>query len=1576
MKKRFKKWMPLVLSLLLVITTGTSIRANDDGTLAEMTPMDDVSVVQTLMNDDEIEEEPIAVASDRSEPVDIIVELEARPILDYENEISQVGSIGDFSETKQAQDIEADLIQSHETIVEKIAETIQKDVEVESNFTRVMNGFSLKASLDDLALIKDIEGVKSAFVSQTYQIPEPQMVDSNRTIGADTIWTQSHYKGENIVVAVLDTGLDTGHPAFAVAPTQSRVNKQRIQSVLNNKKLKASANTPGLTADHVYINAKVPFVYDYADKDSIVDPSAHNYGKLAHGTHVAGTVAGKDNADFRGVAPEAQLMIFKVFSDNGGGASDVSLVSALEDCVYLGVDVINMSLGSDAGYMHDAYKPTNDMYNRIRDNGIVLDVAAGNAMSSSEKNLYGNDLTLASDPDHGIVGSPSTYASPISVASVNNTKYRPGDKTIDPTQVTLSSFSSIGTTPNISIKPEISAPGAWIRSAMPRLNGQNYDEMSGTSMATPHVAGASALMKQYLNDKFGALTNIQKMELTNNLLMSTAHPIVQKDGAPQPVRKQGSGMMDINAAVKTPVYLSVDPKQTHDGSNRPKIELGDDQQKTGNYTLKFKITNIGNKTETYQITEKVSVPVIKRSMMEDHREYAFMTDDNRTADMNRSGPTSVTVKPNETKDISITVQLTQTEKNRLNQEFENGTYVEGFIQLSHASNPQVSIPFLAFYGDWERAPIFDHAAEYEMGVRASNYAHRYLSEKMTMGGNIFDRRLVHTNPSRFVLSPNGDGLYDKLTGINLGQLRNVEKMTMQITNKQTKQLVMREERPNIRKTFYNNNYGKQVPNILFWPFSTFTGLDQQKNPLPEGRYEIKISADLGYRPGVDQEIVHIVHIDTTKPVVPQDKIKFTEKNGKVMLHVESSDNTFLTQTALYPIYNGEVQVNRPLKKQYTPYDLVSRHAFDVDVTNLKGQEVMISAVDAGMLETNYKTTVPGTPSPRLKVDEFKIKVGEQVQLEPENFKWKEPTFESEEATIADVNDKGLVTGIEPGATFIVIKDKNDIDLVALIEVFKEEELEIQMKEGEKRQLTPYKLDGKLTFDSDAPHIVSARDTGEIEAHQKGKANILVQNAYEKVTYSVEVVDQPKYKPTLSFEQSRYEINSGDVITPRLIISNNDPNNPQVVTRLLTSNEEHVSVAGLKFTGEHAGEAAVIAELKNGARAVTKVKVGGLDTKKLDILISQASNLVAEDYTKTSMTSVTTVLGEAKALRKQKGADQSQIDAMTEKLKKALDSLVAVIKNLPKTMEVEVGSTFKLSPKPAQGKWVWDDSYLEGTLQNNDQDMLFKGIKEGQTDVRYRTKDGEEQTVTVTVKAKPKPVEIDPIVPEKPKDPVDPVVPEKPKDPVDPVVPEKPKDPVDPVVPEKPKDPVDPVVPEKPKDPVDPVVPEKPKDPVDPVVPEKPKDPVDPVVPEKPKDPVDPVVPVPEKPKDPVDPVVPEKPKDPVDPVVPEKPKDPVDPIVPEKPKDPVIPEKPKKPIDGGAKPIINKPVIKQPIVAPKEPVTTHPEQVVDQKPVIQFSGVASEALPKTGVSHQYRGFTLLGIGIMLRVINDKKNRLK
>ena len=79
------------------------------------------------------------------------------------------------------------------------------------------------------------------------------------------------------------------------------------------------------------------FAYDYADEDDDVTDTQ------GHGTHVAGTVAANGES-FVGVAPDAQLAIMKVFPDEGG-ALDSDIIAALEDCVILGVDTVNMSLG-------------------------------------------------------------------------------------------------------------------------------------------------------------------------------------------------------------------------------------------------------------------------------------------------------------------------------------------------------------------------------------------------------------------------------------------------------------------------------------------------------------------------------------------------------------------------------------------------------------------------------------------------------------------------------------------------------------------------------------------------------------------------------------------------------------------------------------------------------------------------------------------------------------------------------------------------------------------------------------------------------------------------------------------------------------------------------------------------------------------------------------------------------------------------------------------------------------------------------------------------------------------------------
>ena len=111
--------------------------------------------------------------------------------------------------------------------------------------------------------------------------------------------------------------------------------------------MNASKFTKGLELKDVYYSRKIPFVYDYADKDSDVFPYDSE-----HGTHVAGIIGGLDDK-ITGVAVDTQLVLMKVFPDLSEGGKTEDILAALEDAVLLGVDAINMSLGSSCGFARE-----------------------------------------------------------------------------------------------------------------------------------------------------------------------------------------------------------------------------------------------------------------------------------------------------------------------------------------------------------------------------------------------------------------------------------------------------------------------------------------------------------------------------------------------------------------------------------------------------------------------------------------------------------------------------------------------------------------------------------------------------------------------------------------------------------------------------------------------------------------------------------------------------------------------------------------------------------------------------------------------------------------------------------------------------------------------------------------------------------------------------------------------------------------------------------------------------------------------------------------------------------------------
>lgn len=198
--------------------------------------------------------------------------------------------------------------------------------------------------------------------------------------------------------------------------------------------------------------------------------SADAQDRDGHGTHVASTAAGTGAKDarFKGVAPGARLINAKVLDDRGVG-DDSSIIAGVDWAVAQGADVINMSLGS---LDTPGIDPLEAQVNKVSaEKGVLFAIAAGN-----------------NGPNRGTVASPGSADAALTVGAVDD-----DDRIAD--------FSSVGPrTGDQAVKPDITAPGVSITAAaaagVPGQNPPGYQSLDGTSMATPHVAGAAAILKQ------------------------------------------------------------------------------------------------------------------------------------------------------------------------------------------------------------------------------------------------------------------------------------------------------------------------------------------------------------------------------------------------------------------------------------------------------------------------------------------------------------------------------------------------------------------------------------------------------------------------------------------------------------------------------------------------------------------------------------------------------------------------------------------------------------------------------------------------------------------------------------------------------------------------------------------------------------------------------------------------------------------------------------------------------------------------------------------------------------------------
>ena len=376
----------------------------------------------TLSKDSSVQLEEGGDLHASTDLVEVIVVMEEQPLIKEAVEAGLAGDMPAYLTMSSTVSLEKAMLRSHDAARAEIAALCGDQADTDGyDYTTVLNGFSMTMPYGKIAEAEALPGVKYIRESRTYSVPEDQssydlaMTNSVGMIGSDEVNEMGFdgADGAGTLVAILDTGIAEGHEAFKVDPEDLSAavygSEDALQAVMSSAKLSS-----GLTdASDAWISAKIPYAYNYANM------TVGGYSTAQpHGTHVAGIVAGNNGEDFFGVAPEAQLLVMKVF-DEQGSTSDAALNAGLDDAVKLGADSINMSLGSTAGFYY-TLETEEESYNNCWDAGVNLLIAAGNEYTNALYNQYGNNLGQADTPDNAAVASPSTSYSALSVASVNN----------------------------------------------------------------------------------------------------------------------------------------------------------------------------------------------------------------------------------------------------------------------------------------------------------------------------------------------------------------------------------------------------------------------------------------------------------------------------------------------------------------------------------------------------------------------------------------------------------------------------------------------------------------------------------------------------------------------------------------------------------------------------------------------------------------------------------------------------------------------------------------------------------------------------------------------------------------------------------------------------------------------------------------------------------------------------------------------------------------------------------------------------------------------------------------------------
>ena len=467
-----------------------------------------------------------------------------------------------------------------------------------------------------------------------------------------------------------------------------------------------------------------------------------------------------------------------------------------------------------------------------------------------------------------------------------------------------SEFSSWGVSPDLRLKPEIAAPGGNVFSAIP--NGA-YEQTSGTSMATPQMAGISAIVLQRVQSDpmFASMSARQKADVVQNLIMGTARPLTdaaQTSGALYSPRKQGAGLVDALAATTSSVYPTVAGAAE---PSRPKADLGDG---TKGWHFDVTLHNLGATPATYELSSQALSEIVDGGFFTEHssdwRGRGVEVTYSGAASASAEGAT-VTVPALGEATVGVDVMPGSEFASYVADNTPNGTFLDGFVRFASKTDgqPDLAVPYLGFYGDWGKAPIFDALA-------STGGAHTRASEIVngstgdSLGYNPLIKvadRTGKPNPQRYVISRSTASGAPTVLEPRTGTLRSVHTLTSTYTNEAGETVFSVTNHRNW-KSIYLTSTEENTWVEAYHDSTAFDANAEKFARMPDGAYTLRIAAANDGPSRAEQSISYDFRLDTKAPVISD--LVYSGKDEGFVVTFDVTDDSPLAAVDLHDPADG------------------------------------------------------------------------------------------------------------------------------------------------------------------------------------------------------------------------------------------------------------------------------------------------------------------------------------------------------------------------------------------------------------------------------------------------------------------------------------------------------------------------------------------------------------------------------------------------------------------------------------------------------------------------------------------------